>query len=365
MLDVGSGAGDTAFLLAELVGPPMDHWGGSICSSIAVARQRANERSLRNVAFVEADPSTMTFEQPFDAVVGRYVLMFQTDPIPMLSKLKALIRPDGIVVFHRVDPNGARSEPPVPLYTDCATGWRMRKAEAGPMSGWASNCIAHSSPLGWPLDDAAALGYRWRGECLRPSVCKSRSGDDVDRPNGTPRPCNGGRSGHQITSGTGHQGNHNEPERDCGPRGNRCVSRFKCVAPDLGPLLLERRGNVGRCVPPQPATTAIRSIAVCSSTPNRTAEIDPLKLAFVVMRPQPEGAMSETRKLAAILVADVVGYSRLIGADEDRILARLRALRSDLIDPTIAVHHGRVFEAQRRWRNCRVPKCRRRALLRH
>jgi TolB-like protein/class 3 adenylate cyclase len=54
--------------------------------------------------------------------------------------------------------------------------------------------------------------------------------------------------------------------------------------------------------------------------------------------------MSETRKLAAILVSDVVGYSRLTGADEDRILARLRTLRSDLIDPTISVHHGRVVK---------------------
>src|SRR6201997_4639638 len=54
--------------------------------------------------------------------------------------------------------------------------------------------------------------------------------------------------------------------------------------------------------------------------------------------------MSETRKLAAILCADVVGYGRLAGADEDRILARLRALRSDLIDPTIAVHHGRFVK---------------------
>jgi adenylate cyclase len=54
--------------------------------------------------------------------------------------------------------------------------------------------------------------------------------------------------------------------------------------------------------------------------------------------------MSETRKLAAILVSDIVGYSRLAGADEDRILARLRTLRSDLIDPTIAVHHGRIVK---------------------
>src|SRR5574338_176674 len=54
--------------------------------------------------------------------------------------------------------------------------------------------------------------------------------------------------------------------------------------------------------------------------------------------------MAEQRKLAAILAADVVGYGRLTGVDEDRTLARLRALRSDLIDPTIAVHGGRVVK---------------------
>ena len=54
--------------------------------------------------------------------------------------------------------------------------------------------------------------------------------------------------------------------------------------------------------------------------------------------------MSETRKPAAIVVADVVGYSRLAGADEDRTLARLRSLRSDLIDPAVAVNHGRIVK---------------------
>jgi adenylate cyclase len=54
--------------------------------------------------------------------------------------------------------------------------------------------------------------------------------------------------------------------------------------------------------------------------------------------------MSEIRKIAAILVADVVGYSRLAGADEDRTLSRLRALRSDLIDPAVADHHGRIVK---------------------
>ena len=54
--------------------------------------------------------------------------------------------------------------------------------------------------------------------------------------------------------------------------------------------------------------------------------------------------MGESRKLAAILAADVVGFSRLTSQDEDRTLARLRALRSDLIDPTISVHNGRIVK---------------------
>ena len=54
--------------------------------------------------------------------------------------------------------------------------------------------------------------------------------------------------------------------------------------------------------------------------------------------------MKQSRKLAAILAADVVGFSQLTGTDEDRTLARLRALRSDLVDPTIAMHAGRVVK---------------------
>ena len=54
--------------------------------------------------------------------------------------------------------------------------------------------------------------------------------------------------------------------------------------------------------------------------------------------------MTETRKIAAILAADVFGFSRMASEDEDRTLARLRTLRSELIDPTIASQNGRVFK---------------------
>ena len=54
--------------------------------------------------------------------------------------------------------------------------------------------------------------------------------------------------------------------------------------------------------------------------------------------------MTETRKLAAILAADVAGYSRLAATDEERTVARLRGLRTDLIDPAISVHNGHVVK---------------------
>jgi hypothetical protein len=54
--------------------------------------------------------------------------------------------------------------------------------------------------------------------------------------------------------------------------------------------------------------------------------------------------MTAIRRLAAILAADVVGYSRLMGADEEGTLERLKALRRELVDPKIAEHHGRIVK---------------------
>ena len=55
--------------------------------------------------------------------------------------------------------------------------------------------------------------------------------------------------------------------------------------------------------------------------------------------------MTEQRRLAAILVADVVGYSKLIGSDEAGTLAQLHALRTEVIEPQIAKHAGRLFKS--------------------
>jgi len=117
VLDVGSGAGDVAFLAAELVGDQglvvgTDRSG----AALAFARRRAEERSLGMVSFREGDPSEMTFEEPFDAVVGRYVLMFQPDPVAMLRCVVAHAHPGGLIVFHEPCRGGLHSHPPVPVY---------------------------------------------------------------------------------------------------------------------------------------------------------------------------------------------------------------------------------------------------------
>jgi SAM-dependent methyltransferase len=120
VLDVGSGAGHVSFLAADLVGETGEVIGADNApAAIAAARARAKEASRSNVEFREGNPTEMEFEQPFDAIVGRYVLMFQADHVAMLRKLARKLRPGGLIVFHEPDWGGACSLPPSPLYDRC------------------------------------------------------------------------------------------------------------------------------------------------------------------------------------------------------------------------------------------------------
>jgi SAM-dependent methyltransferase len=138
VLDVGSGAGDVAFLAAELVGATGEVVGTDRSgAALAVARERAKAVSQGRVTFQEGDPTEMVFERPFDAVVGRYVLMFQADPAASLGKLAAHVRPGGIVVFHEPYRDNIRSYPSVAVYDH---GWELvdetlRRSGADPLMG--------------------------------------------------------------------------------------------------------------------------------------------------------------------------------------------------------------------------------------
>src|SRR5687768_6656638 len=109
VLDVGSGVGDVAFLAASLVGSTGEVVGTDrVALALETARSRASALGFSNVSFVEGDPTSLTFDQPFDAVVGRYVLMFQADSVALLHGVARHAKPGGIVAFHEPDWAGCR-----------------------------------------------------------------------------------------------------------------------------------------------------------------------------------------------------------------------------------------------------------------
>ena len=100
VLDLGSGVGDVSMLVAKLVGPSGDVVGiERDAISIARARARVASAGLRNVTFVQTDATQIVDNKPFDAVVGRFILMFLPDPVSVLRSLSALVRPGGVLVF--------------------------------------------------------------------------------------------------------------------------------------------------------------------------------------------------------------------------------------------------------------------------
>ncbi|MGH7680824.1 MAG: class I SAM-dependent methyltransferase [Candidatus Eiseniibacteriota bacterium] len=120
VLDVGCGPGDVSILVADMVGPKGEVVGVDRSPvALATARARIQERSLSQVSFREGDPGQMTFDRPFDAVVGRYVLMFQTDPAVLVRGVAQHLKPGGILVFHEVDWDGVASKPPAPIHDQC------------------------------------------------------------------------------------------------------------------------------------------------------------------------------------------------------------------------------------------------------
>jgi SAM-dependent methyltransferase len=130
VLDVGSGAGHTAVLAAQLVGEAGEVVGVDRApAALASARRQVEGLGLRNVSFMEGDPASLSFERPFDAAVGRYVLMFQPDPPAMLRRVAAHVKPGAPIVFHEPDWDGVGSRPAAPVY-EAGCRWIVRTLEA-------------------------------------------------------------------------------------------------------------------------------------------------------------------------------------------------------------------------------------------
>lgn len=120
VLDIGSGIGDIAFLAAELVGDAGEVVGVErAAAAVTVARRRASSLGRHNVTFLDGDPAQLTFDRPFDAIVGRYVLMFQPDPAAWMCNLLQHLAPGGVVVFQEPTWTHAFSAPHVSSWQRC------------------------------------------------------------------------------------------------------------------------------------------------------------------------------------------------------------------------------------------------------
>jgi cyclopropane fatty-acyl-phospholipid synthase-like methyltransferase len=153
VLDLGSGAGDMAFVAAELVGPTGEVVGIERSPEpTAKANLRAQHLGLANVRFLVGDIHELAPDGPYDAIVGRLVLMYVPDPAVVIRTQAALVRPGGVVVPIEFDLYSARTVPTSPL-ADQALSWiseTFKRAGIEPALGprlWAIQQEAGLQPL--------------------------------------------------------------------------------------------------------------------------------------------------------------------------------------------------------------------------
>jgi SAM-dependent methyltransferase len=183
VLDLGSGVGDVAMLLARLVGRSGEVVGVERDSrSIARAKARVAEAGLHNVSFIQSDACEVTSKKPFDAAVGRLILMFVPDPVAVLRSLCQLVRPGGVLAFQEPswEPTFAISTH-LPLWSTAASLMceTFRRSGANPEMGLALYRIFQEAGLPAPAmqmeiplgDDSEFIRWMYDVMCsLRPQI---------------------------------------------------------------------------------------------------------------------------------------------------------------------------------------------------
>ncbi|MGY1830213.1 class I SAM-dependent methyltransferase [Geodermatophilus sp. SYSU D01180] len=157
VVDLGCGPGVAALAAAERVGPTGRVVGVDASDRhLAVARRRAAEAGSAHVEFVRADVTTWSPDAPVDAVLGRLVLLHLPDPVALVARTAALVRPGGVVAFQDVVLTSRAAHPPLPLLTT--------------YDGWLRTALGRS---GVPLDAGLRLTGVFRAAGLPDPVLTS------------------------------------------------------------------------------------------------------------------------------------------------------------------------------------------------
>jgi 2-polyprenyl-3-methyl-5-hydroxy-6-metoxy-1,4-benzoquinol methylase len=118
VLDLGCGVGDVSVLAASIVG----EFGAVLgidraASSVETARRRAADLGTRNVRFETTELDAFDTAEKFDAVIGRFVLLYQPDPIALLRRFRNFLKPNGIIAFQEMDMGTASQVPASETFT--------------------------------------------------------------------------------------------------------------------------------------------------------------------------------------------------------------------------------------------------------
>jgi 2-polyprenyl-3-methyl-5-hydroxy-6-metoxy-1,4-benzoquinol methylase len=185
VLDIGCGVGDVSCLAAEIVGSEGSVVGVDFAGSVlATARSRAASRGLKWTWFVEADIAQVSLadlsSQPFDAVVGRLVLMYQADPTAVLRRLAAMVRPGGALAFLEGIGLPALAWPHRPLYAQCIERLLATFDRSGAKVDMGLRLHQAFVEAGLPepevrldgmvIAGADARGFRWLAELVRSAM---------------------------------------------------------------------------------------------------------------------------------------------------------------------------------------------------
>jgi len=153
VLDLGCGAGDVSMIAAELVGPAGFVVGIDRNQEVLdVARKRAQEAGLQQISFVRASVEEFSVvDDPFDLVIGRYILIHQPEPVTLLRKAARLVRPGGALAFHEVRmASETKSIPHVPLWDLTSNLVRIALQLSVPNHDGADRLVGHFSEAGLP-----------------------------------------------------------------------------------------------------------------------------------------------------------------------------------------------------------------------
>jgi len=178
VLDLGAGMGDVSMLAGDIVGP-----GGRVLGierdtgALDRARQRAVNHGCSSwVTFTNATFDEFRSEEQFDALVGRYVLLYQPDAAATIRTMLQYVKPGGIIVFHEIDfPDPAPSYPPCPIYDQASAliGEAFRASGAPTNSGRRLGKIFVDAGLAFPAIVSEATVGGGPGSYLYPWVANT------------------------------------------------------------------------------------------------------------------------------------------------------------------------------------------------